>query len=240
MTTTADKVWWTRPGFIAATAFLLLVTILAIWITTSGSSNTTGDPTSSPLVESPTSTTDPAGSPSPPGSTVLVESDQVPVAAPDDVSWTLWHGIALPSSPAAGPTNVHDGVAEAFAHSPTGALLAASHITFRAGYGPSREVVETQFVEGPGKELALADASSPRDPSDAPQIAGFRFVSYSDDEAVVVLALRTKADSLGSIQMSLSWSGNDWRVRPTLDGDMGTRGPSMSSLAGFITWSGVV
>jgi len=242
MTTNADKVWWTRPGFIAATAFLLLVSILAIWISTS--SNRT-DVTSEPPTPTATSTgsTQTGGSnttvsaASPPSSVTELELTE----APANITWTLWQGIALPSSPDDGPADVHDGIAESYTHSPTGALIAAVQITNRAAYGETARVVEAQVVPGVGRDQLLLTPPKPGALGDAPQIAGFRVAGYSDERADLELVFRLAADrKLVSLTVAMEWHDGDWQIAPTLDGEVYRGGKPLPSLAGYVIWAGVV
>ena len=60
-------------------------------------------------------------------------------AAGQDLSWTDFHGIQLPVSPAAGPRHTTGGLASGFTDTPDGALLAAINIGVRtaAQWGPA-------------------------------------------------------------------------------------------------------
>lgn len=235
-----DRVWWARPGFLAAGAFLLLVAILAIWIATS---RTTSDATA------PTTTTpgppSQAGDGSPqtqPSSATTSTGDtpdvRVPDQAPADVAWTLWNGIALPSSPAAGPANVHDGLAEGYAHTPEGALVAATQIMYRVSGAKGRDVVERQVLAGAGRDRMLADMPT-ASTTPAPQLAGFKYTSYTGDRADIELVLKTADAQLGTLVVAMVWDDGDWRLMPTLQGQGATGYRYIPTMAGYVTWAGV-
>lgn len=236
-----DRVWWARPGFVAAGAFLLFVAVLAVWVATS-SPGTTPDvsgPTTMVTTLSP-ARGETAKPPSSPTSSLTVATDPaLPTAGPADVSWDLWKGVALPVSPTAGPANVHDGVAESYARTPEGALVAAPQIMYRAAYGPTEQVVKAQVVDGSGRDKLLAQSSPSRGTDGGvPQVAGFKFDSYSPDRADIQLVVRTGQGALTSFLLRLEWDG-DWRLVPTLDGEIIWSTTSLPTIAGYITWSGV-
>ncbi len=240
--TYADRVWWARRGFVAAGAFLLLVVVLAVWIATSRNDTTAGPITSSTSIAAP----DNGGGPSstPPASTSTATptdpaATAVPAAPPPDVTWALWKGIALPASSSAGPTNVHDGIAEGYAHTPEGALIAGVQIMYRGGYGSTHEVIDRQVVAGPGRDRLLTKRAAVDGSSGAPQIAGFKYANYSDARADIALVLQTKEGSLTSLLMSLSWDNGDWRLIPTLDGEIVSSATAVPNIAGYVSWSGV-
>lgn len=238
-----DRVWWTRPGFIAAGAFLLLVVVLAIWIATTRTTATpdaTG-PVTTTLTPSSTETggavTPPpsTSSPSPaPGEQAVLDQ------APPDVSWTLWHGIALPTSPSAGPSNVHDGIAEGYTHTPVGSLIAAQQITTRFAFGNSHMIADKQMVPGPGRTAVLGQAKDgDGGTSGAGQQAGFKFVSYTGDTAVLLLAFKLPGGEFRSALVTMQWADSDWRLAPTPSGQLAASTQTIPSLSGFVAWAGV-
>ncbi len=63
---------------------------------------------------------------------------QLPQVSLAGLRWSDYHGVKLPSSPAAGPRDTCGGLASGFADTPLGALLAALNIAVRANaqWGP--------------------------------------------------------------------------------------------------------
>jgi len=242
MTTTADKVWWTRPGFIAATAFLLLVTILAIWISTSSNgTDVTGEPptptaTSTGSAQTGGSNTTVSTAGSPPSSATELELTE----APANITWTLWQGIALPSSPDDGLADVHDGIAESYTHTPAGALIASTQITNRYTFGNSHTIAERQFAAGAGRDIMVARAKDGvGDTTKAAQTAGFKFVSYSGDNAVLFLAVKYDTGLMQAGLVTLQWVNEDWRLVPSPAGELFSGAQPLTSLSGYVTWAGV-
>ena len=73
-------------------------------------------------------TSAPPASAAPPLPTV---DQTVPEAPPPGVTWSLFQGVALPSSPTEGAARVDGPVHTGCGHTPTGALLAAAHQSYR-------------------------------------------------------------------------------------------------------------
>lgn len=167
----------------------------------------------------------------------------VPQTAPAGVTWELFANIAIPSSPTAGPLIVKDGVARCYAHTPVGALIACQQISVRAGFGPNwRAIVEQQMVPGPGRE-AFAKARAGFVPNSNPgtymQTAGFRFVSYSPQTAVIQLVSRAPDGGLWTTTVTMVWSGGEWKLQPTADGNTAPPVQEVPSLEGFVPWGGM-
>jgi hypothetical protein len=77
--------------------------------------------------------------------------------------WSGYHGVQLPSSPAAGPHHTEHGVAWGFADTPLGALLAALNIAVRANaqWGPDVFVPTIgNQVTGPEADALLASCQA--------------------------------------------------------------------------------
>ena len=73
------------------------------------------------------------------------------------------------------------------------------------------------------------------------QIAGFSFLSYTDDETVVDLALSASTNSQAATvhtPITLRWERGDWRLVYGPDGSPFPVLEAVPSLAGYIPWSG--
>lgn len=166
-------------------------------------------------------------------------------AAPDDVTWQLFQGVALPVSSEHGPSTVDGAVHAGFSRTPTGALLAAAQIGARRLITPDpaglRQVAEQQLVDGPGKQVhlgmldGLVDNEAPL--SGYAQYVGFRQHTWSPDLAVVALATRSSSGHLQVSTDSLRWVDGDWRLDLPPDGLQ--RPQLVADLAGYVPWSGV-
>jgi hypothetical protein len=166
-------------------------------------------------------------------------------AAPAGVVWRLVDGAALPFSAADGPRSTAGGVASGFGHSPAGALLACVQTTFRIGnIDPAAQAgVVRAMVIGAGQPGLLASR-----PAAAlavrPQMAGFRYLSYTPGEAVISLAWRVTDVAGGTArfldvgELDMVWSDGDWRL--VEDGGQPPLPTTLDAgLTGFVPFAGV-
>ncbi len=180
-------------------------------------------------------------------------------AAGQDLSWTGFHGIALPVSSTAGPRDTRGGLASGFADTPRGALLAAINIGVRTAaqwgtaiFGPTI----TRQVTGP-EATALLRAQSiayaqlravahvrpgqPTGRGDAAE-AGYRFVAYTPAEATVDIVTAGAGDGgttvLASTRIQVIWQRGDWRVVAPPGGDWANSATAISSLTGYTIFPG--
>lgn len=178
------------------------------------------------------------------GSCDLSPSQQtVPVGAPAGVTWRLYDTVALPFSAQAGPTQINGDVARCYAHSPTGALLAAVQIAVRYSLAANwQAVIAQQVMPGTGRNV-YADqrngAGITIQPGEFGQIAGFQFVTYTGALAVVQIVVQLPSGEMQTTTMTVQWSGGDWRLQLQPDGSPGPNVQQVASLTGFIPWGGV-
>jgi len=191
---------------------------------------------------SPGATASGRGTPTP-----AATAEAVPSGPPADITWQAWRTIALPYSRQAGPATVVGDVASGFAHTPTGALLAAVQASSRkvaAGETSWRLVSTAMLAPGPGRDAWMAArarvtlAADPA-PGTFAQVAGFQFVSYTATDAVVQLASRNADGGFGVVALHLTWLDGDWRLVLAPDGSDATAKLRATSLDGFIAWGGV-
>ncbi|PWU52736.1 hypothetical protein DLJ47_17950 [Micromonospora sp. S4605] len=234
----ADRPPWTRPGFVASAALMLLVVIAGVLIAVlapGGDGNDVGDGRS-------------------PASPAPAESDPeqslptaMPTTAPAGVQWELVGPLAVPASATAGPKQITGTSASGFAHTPEGALIAAAQISTRASYSLGRDywepTIESQFVPGPDRDRMLAELrasdTSPADLGSQSQIAGFSYQSYTPDTAVIGLVLR--APSAGTpryhvLSLTLLWQNGDWRMQAPPGGAWISVNRVTSDLTGVVEW----
>ncbi|MFC0039577.1 hypothetical protein [Actinomadura rayongensis] len=165
-------------------------------------------------------------------------------APPSGVTWQLFGGVALPYSATAGPLVVEgSGVARCFARSPLGALIATDQLSARYLLSPDwRTIVRTQVVAGPGRDAYTAWRSGQRvnafDTGYA-QVAGFRFITYTPQCAVIEKVMRAGDGSLGVFDLTVQWEDGDWRLQLQPDGVANPPGHDVESLDGYVPWSGI-
>ncbi len=234
-----------RAWTVAAAAIVALIVLAAVVVilATRG-----GDKT--PAAAPPKPSRSPRSSPSAArGSSApsLPALDQtVPTSPPPGVRWSLFQGVALPTSTAAGPSRVDGPVYAGYAHTPTGALLAAAQLGYRYLISPGsawRQVVEQQVVPGTGRDVYIGKRAKVDSTSVAPgtygQLAGFRFVTYSPDTAVIQFVTRFSDGTLQVVTDTVHWLGGDWRLQLQADGSETPTAQNVSTLAGFVPWSGL-
>lgn len=180
-------------------------------------------------------------------------------AAGQDLSWTDFHGIALPVSATDGPRDTHRGLASGFTDTPRGALLAAINIAVRTAaqwgppiFGPTI----TRQVTGPDAAALLrADAGAyarlraaahvrpgrPAGRGDATE-AGYRFVAYTPGRATVDIVTAGPGTGgttvLAATTIQVVWQDGDWRVVAPPGGDWASAAAALSSLTGYTLFPG--
>ena len=201
----------------------------------------------------------PAGrSPAPPAASGT-SGPQLPRTDLAGLRWSGYHGIQLPSSPAAGPHHTANGLAWGFADTPLGALLAALNIAVRANaqWGPDVFVPTIgDQVTGPDAAALLASCQAGYgQASQAAHITGgqplgnarvteeaFRWMGWTPADATADL-VSAGPDSRGvtiraSTRVEVRWQGGDWRVVAPPGGDWGNAAARLSSLAGYTIFPG--
>ncbi|MEW2353743.1 hypothetical protein [Spirillospora sp. NPDC029432] len=167
----------------------------------------------------------------------------VPRTAPAGVTWEIFQGIAIPASRTAGPLIVKNGIARCFARTPTGALIAELQIGIRAGFGPAwRNIAALQLAPGPGRDRFLrtrARFTPHGQPGRYMQTAGFRYVTYSPQTAVIQYVSRAPDGGLWTSTATMVWAGGDWKLQVTPEGSTGTPAQRVPSLDGFVRWGGL-
>ena len=159
-------------------------------------------------------------------------------------------GVQLPSSPAAGPRHIQNGLARGFADTPLGALLAAVNIGVRANaqWGPDVFVPTIRDqVTGSDAPALLASCQSGYDQaSQAAHMTGgqplgdayvteeaFRWAAWSPADATVDLVSAGPGSQGATIRAStrveVVWSGGDWRVVAPPGGDWDSAATRLTS-----------
>ncbi len=170
-------------------------------------------------------------------------SQQVPSGSPPaGVTWNVVGSMSVPQSGSLGPQHTQDGVNVCFAHSPSGALLAAMNY-YAEGTSATvtgRQLAEELMVNVPQAALAQSGngASGELDAGGPVQIAGYKLDSYSPSQATYDIVIQGPKGALESITTTMIWTGQDWRYSWPTDND-----PSMEVLqeqtltAPYVVWS---
>ena len=214
-------------------AVVTVIALVAAWLIwpKGGDNDATGEAAPAPVAD---------------GCPPMPSSDEIPTTAPP-VTWELFNGAALPASAEDGPAVLEGPIARCYSHTPTGALIAAVQINIRSLVDPAGglSVVREQMVPGEGRE-ALAEAlrkrGAPGEVSGTPvgfcQVAGYRFVTYTPDEAVVALAADC-GDVFQVTELRVQWRDGDWHQVREPDGSSSPTVASAQDLRGFAVWRGV-
>jgi hypothetical protein len=233
---------WSQRGFVAAAAFLGIVIVAAVGVLLigPGDSSDSGGGTRSQGGNNgkPGATADPAAS----ACGLDAGSQEIP-QTPPEAKWELVGTIAAPKSDAIGPGIDKGKRRMCFAHSPTGALFAAVNFIAVAGVANNdnslmREL--TASTDARDQLLAQGDTASGTDPEFRMQVAGFRMVGASKNEATVELAFSGgNGGQQGFVGMSLPmrWERGDWKlvIASTTEPYSAQR---LDSASGYVPWSG--
>ncbi len=162
------------------------------------------------------------------------------VAEAPATQWSLVGTIAAPAVEGQGPGRIEDdGFRSCFAHTPTGAVVAAANLAAMGSYAPLRPRFNREAIApGPGRDAVLAKPL-PQGGTDGVrlQLAGFRLLRYTGAQADLDLALLASTGQLFGATLFLEWAEGDWKARMGDDGsDLSSISP-ISSLAGYVAWS---
>lgn len=221
--------WWSAVGVVGVIVALGLVwTVVGL---------VGGGQRPAPAVATPSADAD-TPDPSVCGLTDVVLSgtvDQAPRAR-----WSLVGTIAAPTVDGQGPARVdEDGFRSCFAHTPTGAVVAAANLAAMGSYPPVRRRFSREAIApGPGRDVNLTQPA-PQGASDGVrlQLAGFRLLRYTGDQADLDLALRTETGQMFGAIVFLAWAEGDWKARLADDGSDLTSISPITDLSSYLAWS---
>ena len=220
----------------AIVALIILAAVVVIFATRGGDKA----PAASPRKPSPAAPSAARGRSAP------AQDQTVPTSPPAGVTWSLFQGVALASSATAGPARVDGPVYSGYAHTPVGALLAANQIGVRYLLTPGngwRRVVEQQVVPGPGRDVFIVNRAKVTTTEAAPgtygQLAGFRFVTYTPDVAVIQFVTRFSSGTLQVTTNTMQWASGDWKLQLQPDGGSSPTAQRIDNLSGYVPWGGL-
>ncbi|MDQ1245812.1 MAG: hypothetical protein QG597_179 [Actinomycetota bacterium] len=233
--------WWSSPRTALAAGLVAVIIVLGLFLTLRGSGTTPppGDGAEGPA------TTPAAGGQAPPVTVPGPAAEEVPRVTAPPVTWSLYKGVALPVSATAGPRDLDGDVAAGYAHTPTGALVAAAQVSSRYGIADNwRSVVDRSIARGPGRDVWIAtrskyDKLASVSPGTYCQITGFSFIDYQPSRAVIQLANRCSSGQLQTVPITVSWQDGDWKLVLQPDGSPSPMNQVIPSLDGYVVWGGV-
>jgi hypothetical protein len=170
----------------------------------------------------------------------LADGTPIPSGAPPGVAWRHLGAMPVPVSPTAGPAHRTGAAWRCYAHSPTGAVLAAFGIP-AALCGPHwRPATALEVLPGPGRRAFLAAGALQRFTPPAGTITrpvGFAVVSYRWAQATVETLVADGSEFAASFR-TLAWSHGDWRLVMLPDGTTGPGPQIITTASGFTLWGG--
>jgi hypothetical protein len=240
--TDTDVPWWSSWRTLLAAGLMVVVLVLALFLALRKSPEPsdgavpgiTGSPAPTGIAVS-----------QPPPSSAGTDDDLVPRTTPPPVSWVVFQQVALPVSSSAGPRRIVGDVAAGFAHTPTGALLAVSQISVRYVLANDwKAVVAHSIAPGPGRDIWVVTRSkygSFQLPAAGTfcQRAGYRFIDAVRDRVVIEIASRCPDGQLQATTRTVTWQENDWKLVLQPDGSSGPLDHIITSLDGYVPWSGI-
>ena len=151
-------------------------------------------------------------------------------------------GLAVPSVQGVGP-GVTGGVSRCFAHSPTGAVVAAANfIVWLSSNQRLDEVTTTLIAAGADRDRMLAEVRSSWDGSTTVPLAvlGYGIEVRSPDEALVTIAASLPSDAPRTVTawpLVMIWADGDWKVKPPSNDRWGQETIRSLPDAGLIPWA---
>lgn len=235
-----------RWTFVLAAAVAGLVVVGAVFVELASPNE---PDTSSHSTETPTQVTSPIPTVTPSsdsttglGCGVTDTAQKLPTTTPKGISWTVWRKAVLPRSRTAGPLEVDNatGVTGCYADTPVGAVMAAVNIDYRSTLAaPDTTIIDKQVADGPYKKKLRDLAAQYHAPDSFPQLAGFRFVSYSKQYATIAIAIGNE-NGYATSQTQVTWQDGTWKMVATAD-DLKTSSSwqNVDDISGFVPLKGV-
>lgn len=245
---TGQSPWASRPviaSIVVVAAILVLGLVLVLSNAFGGGDDQQPDAGGPPPASSTADSTG-SSSTSPEGSEPSVcglpgEEDSGTVATAPVAVWSLVGTTAAPAVEGSGPGEVEpDGYRSCYAHTPTGALIAAANYAAIGSEASLREkYYERAIVPGLGQNALLDKPITGSNGGGVRvQIAGFRVLRYTGDQADLDLAIRTSRGAIAGAVLNLQWSDGDWKLRLADDGTELSPVVQLPDLAGYVPWSG--
>jgi hypothetical protein len=224
-----DRSPWSRLSVLLSGALLLTLVLLGIVVSVIGSGG----------AGRPANTTAAAARPAAPsalvgtgGCTLPPGSQMVPSTGPPPAQWGTVGSMQVPQSPTVyGPARSDGPWETCFAHSPSGALLAAMNL-WAEGTAVSPSELFARLAVGAPKNLG---SNAQLDSSGPVQFAGYRYDSYTPSDAQVAIIFQGPEGKLLAVVTSMVWRNGDWKYLFPTNGT-----PAMeviADLTGYVQWS---
>ncbi|MFE5141194.1 hypothetical protein ACFRDV_26570 [Streptomyces fagopyri] len=233
--------YWKQRSWQASAVFLALVVVLGV-IGTLTSGSGPGGRAEASVSKGPLSGTVTKKDGRPGGCrTDDSAGDAIPASVPKDITWYTLDIGRVPVSASAGPTKFQGAVWWCFAHTPMGAVLAATVIPTRMSGSEWRTVTDQQVVAGQGRRLfvfqrtAVPDTDSSDGAPVSSSYAGFRVTSYTGEAATVMLLIKND-QGFARTSVSVRWSGGDWKIQPDGSGGLYSQLAPEQSAVGYTLW----
>lgn len=171
-----------------------------------------------------------------------------PAGVTEPHGWQRVYGATVPFSTSDGPTEIRDGLATGYSHTPQGAVIAAAQIAYRLNARPADRDLYIHQVSASAPQLAAYDKarSAGRLPEQEPEQVtrylvapdAFQVENYADDMAIVRLAARGPVNDgkqlWAAVRLVMVWDDGDWRLKPTDASSSQTE--YVDSLDGWTKW----
>lgn len=168
---------------------------------------------------------------------------------PTATRWIVERWAVLPEVSGAGPCFERDGYRAGFAHTQTGAVLAAYHYLVHGNTASpdagTRGLLDYAVLEGPLKAAILQDVDDvengvkvrvPDSDFAGAVLQGYRIVGYESNTAVIEVSLGKEGASSGSLTAKLVWQDGDWRIDPASANEWSSPARNVPT-QGFVLWS---
>jgi hypothetical protein len=164
----------------------------------------------------------------------------IPSGPPPDLAWRQFGAMPVPVSPTAGPELQMGAAWQCYAHSPTGAVMAAFDVP-AALCGPHWQAATVQEVlPGPGRQAFLAAGAMQQFTPPSGTVTrpvGFAVVSYTWAQATVETLVADGSGYAASFR-TLAWADGDWKLVMMPDGTAGPGPQVIATTPGFTLWGG--
>jgi hypothetical protein len=168
-----------------------------------------------------------------------------PAGPPAGLSWRPLSGQTPTQLPYGGdrygPCHPTATVATGYAHTPVGALIAATQIMIRSSAsGPiGMQTIQRQVAGGPWKQKMLDNLSGQTaDPNAAGAgITAYAINSYTPEACDVSVAIHYPAPPNDLVfRINVQWDDGDWKMLAPVGGDWSAAVSQPTTLDGFVSW----
>jgi hypothetical protein len=228
---------WSKPSVMLSGMFVLALLLGGIaFLIFNGGKSTHHSHSAASVTSSPAgSVTAPAttGAAATTSCTLPAGNQRVPYNSPPQAQWGTVGSMQVPQNRQAyGPQRTNGVWNTCFAHSPSGALLAALNFWAESTAAPSGEVYRHLGVDVPSQAFKTTSRLDDEGPV---QFAGYKYQSYSSSTAQVIVVIKGPRAALEAAGTSMQWTGSDWRYAFPPGGTPPLQ--TIPDLTGYVQWS---